>query len=308
MMLALAFVFAVVNGANDGSAMLAASLKPQGLRIITAVVVVSAAIAIVPVVLGTRVADTLATGLVAAPQAQAQWLVGFGVTAAMLVVGVLAGAGFPTSLTLGVVGGIVGAGLGRGLPVAWPSVSRVLAFGIAAPVVGALVAQMIARVAPFVAAQNNGWLIVMRRLAFALQAGAYAANDGQKMLAVLAVTASGAVSWMLGVVAMLFALGTIIGLPTAARTLGVQVLRSGPREQITAQLSASAAVFGSAALGVPVSMTQAVSGALVGTGMRRGLRRIRWRVAARLALAWLLTLPTAALVGLALALVFGRAA
>lgn len=305
MMLALAFVFAVVNGANDGSAMLAASLKPQGLRIITAVVVVSAAVAIVPVVLGTRVADTLATGLVAAPQAQAQWLVGFGVTAAMLVVGLLTGAGFPTSLTLGVVGGIVGAGLGCGLPVVWPSVTRVLAFGIAAPVVGALVAQAIARVAPFVGAQNNGWLIAMRRLAFALQAGAYAANDGQKMLAVLAVTASGAVSWTLGAVAILFALGTIVGLPTAARTLGVQVLRSGPREQITAQLSASAAVFGSAALGMPVSMTQAVSGALVGTGLRRGLRRIRWRVAARLALAWLLTLPTAALVGLALALVFG---
>lgn len=304
-MVALAFVFAVVNGANDGSAMLAASLKPQGLRIITAVVVVSAAVAIVPVVLGTRVADTLATGLVAAPQAQAQWLVGFGVTAAMLVVGLLTGAGFPTSLTLGVVGGIVGAGLGCGLPVVWPSVTRVLAFGIAAPVVGALVAQAIARVAPFVGAQNNGWLIAMRRLAFALQAGAYAANDGQKMLAVLAVTASGAVSWTLGAVAILFALGTIVGLPTAARTLGVQVLRSGPREQITAQLSASAAVFGSAALGMPVSMTQAVSGALVGTGLRRGLRRIRWRVAARLALAWLLTLPTAALVGLALALVFG---
>lgn len=305
MLVALAFVFAVVNGANDGSAMLAASLKPQGLRMITAVVVVSAAVAIVPVVLGTRVADMLATGLVAAPQAQAQWLVGFGVTAAMLVVGVLTGAGFPTSLTLGVVGGIVGAGLGRGLPVAWPSVTRVLAFGIAAPVVGALVAQAIARLAPFLAAQNNGWLIAMRRVAFVLQAGAYAANDGQKMLAVLAVTAYGAVSWTLGVVAILFALGTIAGLPTAARTLGVQVLRSGPREQITAQLSASAAVFGSAALGVPVSMTQAVSGALVGTGLRRGLRRIRWRVAARLALAWLLTLPTAALVGLVLALAFG---
>ncbi|MGH7575671.1 MAG: inorganic phosphate transporter, partial [Longimicrobiales bacterium] len=161
--------------------------------------------------------------------------------------------------------------------------------------------------APFLSAQNNGRLIAMRRLAFALQAGAYAANDGQKMLAVLAVTAYGAVSWTLGIVAVLFALGTIAGLPAATRTLGVQVLKTGPREQITAQLSAAAAVFGSAALGAPVSMTQAVSGALVGTGMRRGLRQIRWRVAARLALAWLLTLPTSALVGLVLALALGRA-
>lgn len=66
---------------------------------------------------------------------------------------------------------------------------------------------------------------------------------------------------------------------------------------MTAQLGAAVAVLSSAALGVPVSMTQAVAGGLVGTGMLRGRRQVRWRVAGQLGLAWVLTLPAAAVVG-----------
>ena len=95
----------------------------------------------------------------------------------------------------------------------------------------------------------------------------------------------------------LIPLGSVAGTATAAGTLGSGIARGGPYEEVAAQLGGSVAVLSSAAVGVPVSMTQAVSGGLVGTGLLRGLRQIRWRVAGQLAVAWMLTLPTAALAG-----------
>jgi PiT family inorganic phosphate transporter len=306
-LIGLAAVFAVVNGANDGGAMLAAALKARGLRLYMSLALLMIALVAVPLVVGTRVADTLTSGLVAAEPAAQRWLVAVGVVAAMLVVSALTAVRLPTSLTLGAVGGIVGAGLGRGLPVAAGEVGRVLLIGMAAPVVGGMLAMILARVVAVMLALSDGArLATLHRLGTCVQAIAYAANDGQKMLAVVAVTSIGVTAPTLVAVAVLFAIGTVLGIGAAATTLGTQIMRAGPREEVTAQLASSLAVLGSAALGAPVSMTQALSGGLVGTGMLRGRRQVRWQVARRLALAWVMTLPSAAVVGAVVAWVVGR--
>jgi inorganic phosphate transporter, PiT family len=297
-LIGLAAVFAVVNGANDGGAMLAAALKARGLRLFTSLGLLMIALVAVPLVVGTRVADTLTSGLVTAEPAAQQWLIAVGVVAAMLVVSALTAARLPTSLTLGTVGGIVGAGLGRGLPVAVGEVGRVLLIGMAAPIVGGVLAMVLAKVVGVVLALGDGGrLATLHRLGACVQAIAYAANDGQKMLAVVAVTSIGVTGPTLVAAAVMFAVGTVLGIGRAATTLGTQIMRAGPREEVTAQLASSLAVLGSAALGAPVSMTQALSGGLVGTGMLRGRRQVRWQVAQRLALAWVMTLPSAAVVG-----------
>jgi PiT family inorganic phosphate transporter len=307
MLLGLAAVFAVINGANDGGAMLAATLKVRGLPLIVSLAIFAAALVAVPRGLGTGVADTLTSGLVAADRATQASLVGLGVVAAIAVVGSLTVTGMPTSLTLGVVGGIVGAGFGRGVPVAVGAVGRVLLIGVAAPIVGGVLAMVVSRVvATILAVSDARRLAVLHRIATCLQAVAYAANDGQKILAVVAVTSIGVTLPTLVAVAALFAVGSMFGVGAAADTLGRQILRATPREEVTAQFAASLAVLGSAALGAPVSMTQAVSGGLVGTGMLRGPRQVRWRVAEQLALAWVITLPLAAVVGALVAWLVGR--
>jgi PiT family inorganic phosphate transporter len=213
----------------------------------------------------------------------------------------------PTSLTLGVVGGIVGAGLGRGVPVAVGAVGRVVLIGVAAPIVGAVLAMGLSRVvAAVLAVSDGGRVAVLHRIATVLQAVAYAANDGQKMLVVVAVTSIGVNAPTLLAVAALFAVGSVLGVGASADTLGRQILRATPREEVTAQFAASLAVLGSAVLGAPVSMTQAVSGGLVGTGMLRGRRQVRWRVAEQLAVAWVVTLPSALLAGAMVAWLVGR--
>jgi PiT family inorganic phosphate transporter len=234
---------------------------------------------------------------------------GVGVVAAMIVVGGLTAASLPTSLTLGVVGGIVGAGIGRGLPVAADAVGKVLLIGLAAPIVGAVLAMVMSRVVAAALAVGDGkGLATLHRVATCVQAIAYAANDGQKMVAVVAVTSLGVTVPTLVAVAVLFAVGAALGIRAAADTLGSQILRTGPRDEVTAQLASSFAVIGSAVLGAPVSMTQALSGGLVGTGMQRGLRQVRWRVAEQLALAWVITLPSAAIIGAAVAWIVGSLA
>ncbi len=305
MLIGLAAAFAVINGANDGGAMVASTLRVPGQRPLTSLAVLALALVVVPLALGTGVADTLTSGLVRAPQRAQPALIGMGVTAAVLVVAVLTRAGLPTSLTLGMVGGIVGAGLGRGLPVVGGGLTRVVLIGLAAPVAGGIFAQLLATPAQATMAAGTTAPAVLGWVASVTQAVAYAANDGQKMIAVVAVSTLGLSVPVLAALALLFAAGTVPGIRPAAGTLRRAVSRGGPAEQMTAQLGGAAAVLSSAAAGVPVSMTQAVAGGLVGTGLLRGRRQVRWRVAAQLVLAWALTLPSAAVVGALLAVLAG---
>jgi PiT family inorganic phosphate transporter len=307
MLVALAAVFAIINGANDGGAMLAVTLKARGLPIIVSLALFVVALVTVPLLFGTGVADTLTSSLVYADSRMQPQLVGVGVLAAMAVVGSLTAIGLPTSLTLGVVGGIVGAGIGHGLPVAGGQVGRVALIGIMAPMVGAVLAAVLAKVVAATLVVSNGdGLATLHRVSTVVQAVAYAANDGQKMLAVVAVTAIGVTVPTLLAVAVLFAVGAVLGIGAAAETLGGRIMHTSPREEVTAQLAASLAVLGSAALGAPVSMTQAVSGGLVGTGVLRGRRQVRWRVAGQLALAWVVTLPSAVVAGAGVAWLIRR--
>lgn len=294
----LAAAFAVINGANDGGAMVASQLRVPGVRPLAAILAVAGALVAVPLVLGTGVADTLTSGLVRASRDVQPLVVATGAAAAAVVVAVLTRLGLPTSLTLGMVGGIVGAGLGRGLPVLGAGLGRVVLIGVAAPVVGGLLAQRLAPLSAIaLTRRGTRGLAVLAVVSILGQAIAYAANDGQKMFAVVAVSAVGVTPSVVTAVALLFTIGAVAGLRTAAGTLGGGVVRGRPQEEVTAQLGAAVAVLSSAALGVPVSMTQAVAGGLVGTGMLRGLRQVRWRVAGQLALAWVLTLPAAAVLG-----------
>jgi inorganic phosphate transporter, PiT family len=296
-----AVLFAVVNGLNDGGALLGVAAQLPGVRPLTALLGVTAAVAVVPLVVGTAVAATLADRLVRfdGPGGQVALLVA--ITVAVVVSTVLARLGLPTSLTLALVGAIAGAGLGAALPVAWPTVALVLALAAIAPLVGGGVGWLLIRLAASAPRRAPLDRRVRRwhRVGFTAQCLAYGANDGQKMLAVLAVTsgtvASGVplVGWQLAVAAGGFLVGAVLGVRRAAATLGGGITPVRPPEAATAEVAAATVVLGTAAVGSPVSMTQAVSGALVGTALRRGSGGIRWREAVRLAGAWAITLPTA---------------
>lgn len=293
----LAAAFAIVTGVNDGGSLLSTGLKVPSIRPFKAVLILVASTAVVPL-LTTAVAAKFAHGMVAFHGERAKPAAAVGVVCAILVVVALTWRGLPTSLTLALVGGLAGSGMGFGLDVAWSSIVRVLGVGACAPVVGGVLAYLISRamrLAP-AAPPLNGAVCRMHRIAFVMQTVAYASNDGQKMLGIwvaLGLTALvGAPSpLILSAICLLFGLGVVLGLPKVARGLSNGVLLVRPAHAVSAEFASSLAVLGTAALGVPVSMTQAIAGGLIGTGLSHGRRRIRWTEVSRIGLAWLITLP-----------------
>lgn len=303
-LIVLAALYAVVNGLNDGGALAGAAVRGSRLRPLTVVAVLALALVGVPLLVGAPVARTMAAGLVNFDDGSGRLVLAVAVLAAVAVTGVLAWQRLPTSLTLATVGAFVGAGLGSPLPVNVGQVVRVLLLGLTAPVLGGLVAAAL-RVAirlPALAHQGRAGPS-LRVVTSTLVALAYAANDGQKMVAV-AVVAGGAgaataerpgLVLLLGLAAA-FAVGTLVGMRRSGVTLGHGVVAARQSYLAVSEVAAAGAVGVTGWLGAPVSMTQSLAGSLAGTGVTEGLRRVRWRLAAQLIVAWIITFPAALLV------------
>jgi inorganic phosphate transporter, PiT family len=301
-LLVAAGLFAVLNGANDGGTLVAMGLKIPSAKPLAALLLLSAAVGATPILLGTAVATTLAERLVSFEGSSGQLGLLVAIAVATAVVVALTRLSLPTSLTLSLVGAMTGAGWASGLAVSWTVLAFVLALAAAAPLVGAALAFALSRVALRISAPGGAHRKVRRlhQLAFTMQCVAYGANDGQKMLAVFLVAfgtigqpPSMAVLFIIGV---LFMFGAAIGVRRFSGTLATGVLPARPLNFVAAELSAASSVLGSAALGAPVSMTQAVTGGLIGSGINEGYRRIRWKTALHIVIAWGVTLPTAAVV------------
>jgi inorganic phosphate transporter, PiT family len=293
-------VFCLVTGANDGAAVAAMSARVVPSALGTSLLALTAAVVTVPLVT-VRVAVTLAERLVGfeAGAGATEMLVAVGVSVG--VVGLLAVRGEPTSLTLALVGALSGAGFGAGLSVAWAWLWGVLLTAAAAPFVAALFAAAGIRIAERIPARRpvRTRLRLGHRLGFALQVIAFATNDAQKMLAVAAIALPGLVGlddpslMALLVIGALFLVGAVGGLRRVGRTLSDSVLPMRPPSAVAAELSSGTAVLLSSAVGAPVSMTQSVTGGLLGSSVRTGYRRVRWGVALGVVRAWVVTLPAA---------------
>jgi PiT family inorganic phosphate transporter len=293
-------LFAIFSGFNDAGALVGLGLRARP-GALAGMAVLVAAVVLAPLAVGTAVAATLTGRLVSFGSEHGQAPLLIGIAAAVAVSATLAARGLPTSLTLALVGGIAGAGVGVRAPVDWAVVGGVLAAGALAPVAGGLATAAVGRLlrtAPSVsdAGRRLRW---SHAAAFTAACLAYGANDGQKMLAVYAAVYGGGPDRYVaapGVLALLaggFAVGGLLGLRRAAASLGAGLTALRPDAVVVTELSGAAVVFGTAVAGAPVSMTQTISGALVGTGLFAGTRRVRWRGVLRLGRAWVLTLPTA---------------
>ncbi|MEV4112996.1 inorganic phosphate transporter [Nonomuraea sp. NPDC049695] len=299
-LIVVAGLFAVVSGINDGGALLATGLKLPTIRPATGVLVVVLLVATAPLVTH-QVAVTFVTRLASFHAPGGATAMTIAVISSLAVVAWLSAKGRPTSLTLAIVGGLTGAGLGWGLPVSAGSVLLVLAFGVTAPLVGGSLAWVLIRVLLVTTSAHGLWR--WHQAGFLLQTVAYAANDGQKMLAVFMVAFgfSDAPLPYTSLAAALFALGTLYGLPKAGRSLGRELIASRPPHGVAAELAAGVSVIACAAVGMPVSMSQTIAGGLIGAGVAQGSGRVRWYATVKIVVAWCLTLPASALLGWTLA-------
>ena len=142
---------------------------------------------------------------------------------------------------------------------------------------------------------------------------AHGTNDAQKTMGVifLALVAHGTLDpdadmplWVRVVCAVAIAAGTYMGGWRVIRTLGKGIVDISPRQGMSADFSSASIILTSSHLGLPLSTTHVASGSVIGSGMARTDTKVRWSVARRMLVAWLITLPAAGAVG---ALCFGIA-
>jgi PiT family inorganic phosphate transporter len=310
---AFALLFDFTNGFHDTANAVATSVSTRALSPRLAVLVAALA-NLGGAFATTAVAKTVGSGIVDSGLATEKTV--FAAVIGGIVWNVITWwAGLPSSSSHALIGGLIGAALAQS------GRSGVLWHGVAHKVViPALWAPTIAFAGGFVLLLAILW--TFQRLTpgianrgFRLgqlasgtwMAFTHGANDAQKTMGVIALAlfSEGKISsfyiptWVKVAAGLAIAAGTYSGGWRIIRTLGQRVYQMEPPSGFAAQLTAGAVIWGSTKYGYPLSTTHVISGAVMGTGATRRLSAVRWGVAGNIVVAWILTLPAAALVAAA---------
>ncbi|TQC47880.1 anion permease [Rhodococcus sp. WS4] len=311
---ALAFDF--TNGFHDTGNAMATSIATGALRP-KAAVALSASLNLVGAFLSVEVAATVAKGVVNLGEVGGEDLLL--IVFAGLVGGIIWNLatwllGLPSSSSHALFGGLIGAAIASiGMSgVEWGGVlSKVVVPAVLAPVVAALVAtagtKLVYRITSTVpeGTKEHGFRIGQIGSA-SLVSLAHGTNDAQKTMGVifLALVAHGSLSaddempfWVKLSCAVAIALGTYLGGWRIIRTLGKGLVEIAAPQGMAAESSSAAIILTSSHLGLPLSTTHVATGSILGTGLGRKGAEVRWGIAGRMAVAWLVTLPSAAIVG-----------
>jgi len=309
---ALAFDF--TNGFHDTGNAMATSIATRALRPKQAVIL-SAALNMVGAFLSLTVAATIAKGIVDAGVITLNVVLSglVGGIVWNLVTWVLA---IPSSSSHALVGGVVGAALAASGPdgVLWTGlVAKVLIPALAAPLVAIAVSslgtRLVMRTTKDVSQHDNDRMFRWGQIGSAsLVSLAHGTNDAQKSMGIilLALIAGGAVSadssvplWVVASCALAMALGTYTGGWRVIRTLGKGLVHLESRQGIAAEASTATVILLSSHFGYSLSTTHVATGSVLGSGVGKKGASVRWSVAGRMFVAWLVTVPAAASVGAA---------
>ncbi|HVX22149.1 MAG TPA: inorganic phosphate transporter [Acidimicrobiales bacterium] len=310
--LLLAGAFGLVNGVHDAGNAIAAPVVTGALRPGPAVVMAAVFHVVGAVVVGTAVAATVA-GIVDVPAADALAVVGAAVTGALAWNVATLWWGIPCSSGHCLVGALTGAALADGgvHAVNWGGLDGLRPTGVLGSLVWLLLAAVVA--VPMAAAGIRALRRVLARATRAVRgpvrvgdvvasaglAFAHGSNDAQKTMGLMAaaLVAGGRLSrfavplWVVLTAAGLLTVGTLLGGWRVVRTLGRRIYPLTSLDGLVSQASAATIVLVASLAGAPVSTTDVVAPAIVGTGVGERRRHIRWAVVGQIGLAWLVTLP-----------------
>jgi inorganic phosphate transporter, PiT family len=308
---ALAFDF--TNGFHDTANAIATSVSTRAMSPRSAVLL-SAVLNFAGAFISLKVAATVGSGIVESAA----------ITTTVVFAGLIGAIawnlatwyfGLPSSSSHALIGGLVGAAFvangadavnGDGL------VEKVIVPGLVAPVLAFVVAgvailvtyRIVGRLRPGSVNRSYRHGQLVSASMFSL---AHGTNDAQKTMGIitLALIAHGDLSadsfdvptWVIVSSAAAIALGTYTGGWRIIRTVGTRIIKMDPAQGFSAQSSGAAVVLAASHLGYPLSTTHVISGAVMGAGAAKRLSAVRWGVAGNIAVAWVLTLPAAALIG-----------
>jgi PiT family inorganic phosphate transporter len=314
-LVALALVFDFMNGFHDAANSIATVVSTRVLKQLQAVVFASFFNVLALFVFHRSVAATIGKGIVEP-----------GVVDHIVVFGALVGAiswnvitwwyGIPSSSSHALIGGIVGAVIAKAgaSPLVAAGVLKTVAFIFVSPLLGFALGALLMVAVAWICRRSSPLRVdnVFRRLQL-VSAGLYSlghgGNDAQKTIGViwLLLIATGYVaagdkeppSWVIWSCYLAIGLGTLLGGWRIVKTMGQRITKLKPVGGFCAETGGAITLFLATALGIPVSTTHTITGAIVGVGAARRASAVRWGVAGNIVWAWILTIPASALIAAA---------
>ncbi len=316
LVIALALFFDFTNGFHDTANAMATPIATGALKPRVAVAI-AAVLNLVGAFLSTEVAKTVSGGIIREGDGGVQ------ITPTMIFAGLMGAIvwnlvtwlrGLPSSSSHALFGGLIGAavvGAGLGSVDFGVVLSKVILPALLAPAIAGLIAYTTTKLAYSITRRSSGpnergGFRYGQIFTSSLVALAHGTNDAQKTMGIITLTliaggfqaaGSGPEFWVIAVCAVAIALGTYMGGWRIIRTMGSGLTEVKPAKGFSAEASTAATILASSHLGFALSTTQVASGSVIGSGLGRRGASVRWNTVGKIALGWLLTLPSAAIVG-----------
>jgi PiT family inorganic phosphate transporter len=313
-LIAVALIFDFFNGLHDSANSIATVVSTRVLSPQTAVIWAAFFNFIAFLFFGLHVARTIGTGLIVPEMVDAQ-----------VVFGALMGAiawnlitwwgGIPSSSSHALIGGLIGAGTAKGgiSAIVWPGVFKTVGAIAWSPLLGFALALVLMLGVSWLIVQSTPFAVdrnfrLLQLVSAALYSIGHGANDAQKTMGIIAglLYAQGLLGsqfhvplWVVLSCQVAMALGTLLGGWRIVRTMGSKITRLNPMQGFCAETGGAVTLFLATWFGVPVSTTHTITGAIVGVGAARRVSAVRWNIAGSILIAWVLTMPAAAIISAA---------
>ncbi|WP_058234714.1 inorganic phosphate transporter [Devriesea agamarum] len=308
----LALFFDFTNGFHDTANAMATPIATGAIKPKPAVAL-AAVLNLVGAFLSVEVAQTISGGLIR------EGANGVQITPEFVFAGLVGAVlwnlltwllGLPSSSSHALFGGLIGAaivGSGIGAIDGGVVVQKILLPALVAPAVAGTAAFLSTRLAYAITAKGTrGSFRAGQLFSASLVALSHGTNDAQKTMGVITLVLVSAGMqqagtpphfWVILSCALAIAIGTYSGGWRIIRTMGRGITEIKPVQGFSAEVSTASAILASSHLGFALSTTQVASGSVLGSGLGRRGSSVQWGTAGRIALAWLLTLPSAGIIG-----------
>lgn len=313
-LIGVALLFDFLNGLHDAANSIATIVSTRVLKPQYAVFWAAFFNFIAFLFFGTHVAQTIGKGIVAADVVNAQ--VVFGALMGAIVWNVITWlGGIPSSSSHALIGGLLGAAIAKaGIhAVVWSGLGPTLAAIVLSPFIGFLLALLLVLTVSWIFVRTTPIAVdrTFRSLQFvsaSLYSLGHGGNDAQKTMGIITVLlySQGLLGgefhvpfWVVITCQAAMGLGTLMGGWRIVHTMGSKITRLTPMQGFCAETGGALTLFGATWLGIPVSTTHTITGAIVGVGAARRVSAVRWNIASSIVTAWVVTIPASALIAAA---------
>ena len=310
LLVALALVFDFLNGFHDAANSIATVVSTGVLKPYQAVVWAAFFNFLAIAIFDLNVAATVGKGIVAAQFVDARLIFGalIGAIAWNLITWYY---GIPSSSSHALIGGLIGAAMAKAgtAPLLMPGIWKVTAFIVISPVLGLVLGALIMIGVSWIFFRSSPRRVdrFFRRaqlVSSALYSLGHGSNDAQKTMGIIWILliAAGVTHpdhlpfWVIASCYFAIGLGTLFGGWRIVKTMGQKITKLRPVGGFSAETGGAITLFLASSLGVPVSTTHTITGAIIGVGTAQRVSAVRWGVAGNIVLAWIITIPAAALI------------